>query len=207
MSSRRRNKGKGAKRRPTQARSRATVEVILTGAAQVLERHGYGHASTDRIAERAGVSVGSIYQYFRNKNEIFETLFDRESSRLLSTLDSIVGGPPTDSHQKLRAFLHAGASPQFLPPRLYDELVRVPGLEIKVQAYLDKLIETTVRLIESSQPGLPDAEVRALARLVVATAEGIGRPLRTGSDPDLLDRYVEMIDSFVLGPTRAQFAR
>lgn len=59
---------------PLQARSKATVEAILVAAAQVLRRKGYVGATTDRIAERAGVSVGSLYQYFPNKDAILVAL-------------------------------------------------------------------------------------------------------------------------------------
>ena len=65
------------RKRPTQARSRATVEAILVAAAQVLRRRGYAGATTDRIAERAGVSVGSLYQYFPNKDSILVALAEQ----------------------------------------------------------------------------------------------------------------------------------
>lgn len=62
---------------PSQARSKATVEAVLTAAAHVFQKHGYAAATTDRIAERAGVSVGSLYQYFPNKDAILVTLAER----------------------------------------------------------------------------------------------------------------------------------
>jgi AcrR family transcriptional regulator len=51
---------------PTQDRSKETVEAILQATAIVLKREGYDRASTRRVAEVAGVSVGSLYQYFPN---------------------------------------------------------------------------------------------------------------------------------------------
>jgi AcrR family transcriptional regulator len=65
------------RKRPSQARSKATVEAILVAAAQVFRRQGYAGATTDRIAERAGVSVGSLYQYFPNKDAILVALTER----------------------------------------------------------------------------------------------------------------------------------
>ena len=56
-----------ARRRPRQARSRATVDAIVEGAARVLVREGYDAASTNRVAKEAGVSIGSLYQYFDSK--------------------------------------------------------------------------------------------------------------------------------------------
>lgn len=65
------------RKNPAQARSKATVEAILAGAAQVFQRQGYAVATTDRIAERAGVSIGSLYQYFPNKDAILVMLAER----------------------------------------------------------------------------------------------------------------------------------
>jgi AcrR family transcriptional regulator len=65
------------RKRPSQARSKATVEAILVAAAQIFRRQGYAGATTDRIAERAGVSVGSLYQYFPNKDAILVALTER----------------------------------------------------------------------------------------------------------------------------------
>ena len=71
------------RRKANQERSRKTVNAILDGAAQVLLRDGYAHATTNRIAERAGVSVGSVYQYFDDKVEVFEALTPARSAMRL----------------------------------------------------------------------------------------------------------------------------
>jgi AcrR family transcriptional regulator len=62
------------RRKPVQDRSLATVEAILEAAAQVFERYGYAAGTTNRIAGRAGVAIGSLYQYFRNKDAILVAL-------------------------------------------------------------------------------------------------------------------------------------
>jgi AcrR family transcriptional regulator len=50
------------------------VQAVLQAAAQVFERHGYAAGTTNRIAERAGVSIGTLYQYFPNKDAILVAL-------------------------------------------------------------------------------------------------------------------------------------
>src|ERR1700727_158166 len=60
-----------------QARAQATVDAIVEAAAQVFESLGYAAATTNRIAERAGVSIGSLYQYFPNKDAILVALARR----------------------------------------------------------------------------------------------------------------------------------
>jgi AcrR family transcriptional regulator len=68
-------------RSPSQQRARETVEAILSAAAHILRREGAGQLSTNRIALKAGVSIGSLYQYFRDKEAIVAELrrrFDAE---------------------------------------------------------------------------------------------------------------------------------
>jgi AcrR family transcriptional regulator len=68
------------RRRPRQSRSRATWDAILEAAAQVLERDGPGGFTTASVAERAGVSIGSLYQYFPDKQAILLAAAEREVS-------------------------------------------------------------------------------------------------------------------------------
>jgi AcrR family transcriptional regulator len=67
---------------PRQARSQATVEAILDAAARVLVERGYAATNTNLVAERAGVSVGSLYQYFPNKDSLITALHDRHSRQM-----------------------------------------------------------------------------------------------------------------------------
>ncbi|MBP6013989.1 MAG: TetR/AcrR family transcriptional regulator [Alphaproteobacteria bacterium] len=71
-----------ARRRPKQTRSRATQDLIFEAATQILEREGERAFNTNRLAERAGVSVGTIYQYFPNKEAILIAMARREQERL-----------------------------------------------------------------------------------------------------------------------------
>ena len=59
---------------PRQARSRATVEAILKATADILAKHGYARLTTNGIAERAGVNIASLYQYFPSKQAIVAEL-------------------------------------------------------------------------------------------------------------------------------------
>ena len=71
-----------ARKEPRQDRSRAMVDAILSAAARVLTRVGYDDATTNRIAEAAGVSVGSLYQYFPNKEAIVGALIERHDDEM-----------------------------------------------------------------------------------------------------------------------------
>jgi AcrR family transcriptional regulator len=90
-----------ARRQPRQARSRAMVQRIVDAAARVLEEVGYHGASTNRIAAAAGVSPGSVYQYFTDKDEIVAVIIKRliddfaegvaPALRHAATLDPVTG--------------------------------------------------------------------------------------------------------------------
>ena len=79
------------RKRPIQARARHTVEALLEGAAQVFEKLGYAQTTTDRIAQRAGVSVGSLYQYFPGKDAILVALAERHADESLAMVRRKLG--------------------------------------------------------------------------------------------------------------------
>ena len=70
------------RRQPRQARSRVTRAAIFEAAAQILEREGEARFTTNRVAERAGVSVGTLYQYFSSKHAILAALAREENARV-----------------------------------------------------------------------------------------------------------------------------
>lgn len=74
------------RKRPQQARSRATVDAILDAAARVLVEEGYDRANTNRIAEVAGVGIGSLYEYFPGKDAIFTEVRRRLSRRMFAVV-------------------------------------------------------------------------------------------------------------------------
>src|SRR5258708_24465090 len=65
------------RKKPSQSRSRDTVAAILDAAAQVFAESGYAAATTNHIARRAGVSIGSLYEYFANKDALLVALTER----------------------------------------------------------------------------------------------------------------------------------
>jgi len=90
---------------PVQKRSKATVDVILSAAAQVFEAHGYAAGTTNRIAERAGVSIGTLYQYFPSKEAIAVALLERHVADTDHRLHEWVGHMVAEQHG-LRPALH-----------------------------------------------------------------------------------------------------
>jgi AcrR family transcriptional regulator len=83
MSRRPRRIALGPRKTATQTRATKTVEAIIEAAARILETLGFEGYTTNAIAKRAGVSIGSLYQYFPNKDAITLALIERESGILL----------------------------------------------------------------------------------------------------------------------------
>jgi AcrR family transcriptional regulator len=73
---------------PSQQRSRSTVDALLEATARILIREGFDKASTNRIAEVAGVSVGSLYQYFPGKEALVAALIDRHNRAVMQAIQA-----------------------------------------------------------------------------------------------------------------------
>lgn len=96
-----------SRKEPKQARSTELVVAILEAAAQVLAKEGAQRFTTARVAEKAGVSVGSLYQYFPNKAAILFRLQSDEWRRTSDLLGVILEDAKRPSLERLRALVHA----------------------------------------------------------------------------------------------------
>ena len=103
----RRSASISSRKQPRQARSAGLVATILEAALQVLAKEGAQRFTTARVAEKAGVSVGSLYQYFPNKAAILFRLQSdewRQTTDLLRAILEDIGRPPLE---RLRVLVHA----------------------------------------------------------------------------------------------------
>lgn len=100
-----------ARKTPRQARAQATVETILEAAAQLLERDGEAGFNTNALAERAGVSIGTLYRYFADKRAILLALARREKARHDAVIERATAGAGegglAPDRAMIRAFLQA----------------------------------------------------------------------------------------------------
>jgi len=86
---------------PVQARSTASVEAILKATIQVLLKIGKERLTTTRVAARAGVSVGTLYQYFPNKNALLRAALQRHMDEIGSALETICREQTGSSLEKM----------------------------------------------------------------------------------------------------------
>lgn len=103
----RRSRSISSRKQPQQARSTELVAAILDAAVQVLAKEGAQRFTTARVAERAGVSVGSLYQYFPNKAAILFRLQSDEWRHTSELLRGILADQTKPPPARLRALVHA----------------------------------------------------------------------------------------------------
>ena len=165
-------------RKPKQERAQFTYDAILEATAQVLARHGWAKCSTNRIAQVAGVSIGTLYEYFSNKEAILEVLFDRHISAgesLMAESLSTMGNPLEMPLSEIICLLVDGyislhEQDPVLHRRLSSEVPIPPAIEARVTKIQTHLIDTIATLLTFH----PEASVSSpplSARLVVDTVD------------------------------------
>jgi AcrR family transcriptional regulator len=166
---------KRPRRKAKQERARQTVEVILEAAARVLEKRRYSGATTNRIAETAGVSVGTLYEYFADKDAIFEALIQKQIEAIVSAIRA--QGPDPDLpvgivlEQVLR--LAMGAMPR--GPGYIRALEQVPASTFRrrLSAARAQVVAYVRQLLEEHRDELRVTDLDLAALLVVSSAEGV----------------------------------
>src|SRR5262252_2003984 len=111
------------RKRPRQERSQATVEAILTATARILVKEGFDRASTNRIAEQAGVSVGSLYQYFPSKEALVAAVMERHNRSLMQVVrEALAGVVALPMQQAARKLVAAAIKAHRIDPKLHRVL-------------------------------------------------------------------------------------
>lgn len=176
-----------ARRAPIQQRSTATVAAILEATTQILAREGLAALTTNAIAERAGISVGSLYQYFSDKQAVLEALVTRHAERvqagMLAAVQGAGGRPVLDS---LAAIVRALIDAERLDPRLSPIVHQL--LPLSGDSPIDRFEADMERLLAGMLAAAPDLRPRdpelAAAVLVRATSGALRTTARRA--PDLL---------------------
>ena len=193
---------------PRQARSKALVTAILDATAQVLVERGYAGSSTNLIASRAGVSIGSIYQYFPNKDSLIAALRERHATDLYDTLDAVLTRRnPQSLEEKLAAIVHGWMLAHQLEPDLHRVVEQeFPFFE---RAHQDQIpiyrtiVERVRQLLEEHREQLLPDNLDLATWMVLQTIESLihaattTTPLPAHKPAAIEQQIVEMLNRYL----------
>lgn len=136
-----------ARKNASQERSRQTVDALLAATAGVLVKEGYDHASTNKIAAAAGVSVGSLYQYFPSKEALVAAVIDRHIGQMMDLIRATsVRVAPLPLPEAARALVSVMIEAHRIQPKLHrvivEQIPRVGDLE-----HVNRIEEEAAQLV------------------------------------------------------------
>ncbi|GAA1033138.1 MULTISPECIES: TetR/AcrR family transcriptional regulator [Amycolatopsis] len=192
------------RKEPRQIRGELTRQRILAAAARVFAEMGYAAGTTNRIAERARVSIGSLYQYYPNKDAILVALASRHLDAGAETLrrHRETAGPPDTLDAALRELVHVAIQNHLDDPQLFrvmaEQAPRSAELLEQVARYEEERVAYVRGLLE---PEADVSNVDLAARIVVNTVELLVHKMIAGPEPlDLAafeDELVAMLTRYV----------
>ncbi len=196
------------RKQPRQRRSRETLKAILDAAARVFAERGYSGGTTNRIAEVAGVSIGSLYEYFPNKDSVLVALAERHLARMMSEVQELLDAAQTSSlplTALLRRFVEAMLAVHQRNPDLhrvvFSEAPHPPELHACVLQMEETLAHSVEALLRRSpELSLPDPDTAA--HLVVQTVEAlthrfVHHGIHELGESLFADEVVALIDSYL----------
>ncbi|VWC02698.1 TetR family transcriptional regulator [Burkholderia latens] len=206
----RRNAPIASRRQPRQARSAQLVDAVLEAAIQVLAAEGAQRFTMARVAERAGVSVGSLYQYFPNKAAVLFRLQHDEwrqtSGMLCEMLEDTRKTPAERLRTAVHAFIRSECDEAPMRTALDDAapLYRDAPEAREVKAEGNRVFSAFMR---EALPGVSDAAHALACELVMTTLTSVGKAFsetpRTAAEIDAFsDAMADMFDAYL-----AQLAR
>jgi len=121
----------------SQGRSRATVDALVEATARVLVKEGFDKASTNRIAETAGVSIGSLYQYFPGKDALVAAVIDRHTEDLMQVVrDTLAEVIELPLERAVRRIVSVAVEAHRVDPKLHrvvaEQIPRSGGENVEV---------------------------------------------------------------------------
>jgi len=191
---------------PKQERSKATVEAILEAAAQLLVELRYARMTTAKVAARAGVSVGSLYQYFPTKDALVGALVARKFARIEPLMREIIArtdGQPLEDRVRtiIAATIRDKAENPALNMALAEQMPHVDGIDYKAE--MSAAAVAMIRgVLEQHREEIAVDDLDLAAFMVVHAVEGvIGAALLSSpvaiEDPRLADGLVVMAMAYL----------
>jgi AcrR family transcriptional regulator len=172
---------------PVQARSTASVDAILHATVQVLLRVGKERLTTTRVAYRAGVSVGTLYQYFPNKSALLQAALKRHLDGVTETVEAVCREQRGSSLQQMgtalvTAFLQAKMSDVRTSVALYSVSSDVDGAKIVQQVGI-RVNKAIIEMLATAPVPLAK-DLHVVASMLQAAMAGVSRRLLESPAPE-----------------------
>jgi AcrR family transcriptional regulator len=162
---------------PRQSRSQATVTAILDATARILVERGFAQASTNAIAERAGVSVGSLYQYFPNKEALVAALHARHGDQMTAVIQrALTRAMDATLFDALAGLIEATVEAHRVDADLHRVLEQQLGgmdLETMHEEYLDVMEDRIVALLSRHRAEITAPDLKLAAFMLMNAAHGL----------------------------------
>lgn len=192
-----------SRKEPKQARSEQLVADILTAAAQVLARNGARRFTTARVAEKAGVSIGSLYQYFPNKAAILFRLQKEEWDETGGMLRAILEDRTLAPRARLRAIVHAFVRSECEEAALRLALSDAAPLYRHAPEAQEPRVAGTramAMFLETALPALAPDQLAAASEIIIFTLSAVGKRISEQQlDPDALATRSEALADMLCG--------
>jgi len=161
----------------SQERSRQTVDALLEATTRVLLKEGYDRASTNRIAEVAGVSIGSLYQYFPSKEALEAAVIDRHTQRVAQvTRNALVKVAARPIEVAAREFVSIAINAHRVNPKLHrvlsEQIPRVGRLE-NIEANIRQGYAVVRGYLEAHRDEIEVADLDLAAFVLVTVVEAL----------------------------------
>lgn len=161
----------------SQERSRVTVDALVEATARILVREGFDRASTNRIAEQAGVSVGSLYQYFPGKEALIAAVIERHSQEIMQVVHgALAEANKRPLRQAVRIIVAAAIEAHRVDPKLHrvlaEQIPRTGKLE-KVETFNRQNYVSFKQYLENHRDELRVVDLDLAAFVCVTSIEAL----------------------------------
>jgi AcrR family transcriptional regulator len=189
----RKSRATALRKTPRQARSRATVDAILDATARVLVRRGFAGTNTNVVAEIAGVSVGSLYQYFPSKEALVAALHQRHAEQILGVLRAAFDAAAGRSLEAtVHALVRAVIDAHLLDPDLHRVLEGEAGTLDDEAGEIEGAIFARVRaLLAAHRDEVAPRDLDLAAAIVMRIVEALVHGALVDAPEPLAPRVVE----------------
>jgi AcrR family transcriptional regulator len=181
----------------SQERARATVDALVEATARILIKEGFDKASTNRIAEKAGVSIGSLYQYFPGKEALVAAVIDRHNEDVMRLVRGALAEVESQPIEKaVRRLVAVAIEAHRIDPRLHrvlaEQIPRTGRLE-NVETFNREAHARFLAYLEGHRDELRVTDLKLAAFLCATSIEAISHNAVLHRDEVLSERSMEKL--------------